>query len=323
MSSLSGKCDGKGARSRNLSIVMPVFNCGRYLDEAIKSVVEQTDADWEMVIVDDGSQDSTPEIAARWADSDDRIQLVRQPNAGPAAAMNTGINACSGAWVLVMHGDDVMFPTRVASIRGNLEKVDGIGIITAGVELIAEDGRKLGSASPSLQSNPFFLDPAQSELIVGGLYHTALSRRMLESVGGYDSNCRVNEDVALYNKACEQGFGILILDEVLMKYRIHSEAASSAKAKELKLHWRYLKACIKNRRLRLAEPSWEEFIESRSGASFFSRINESRKDAGQRYYRLAASAMGSRNWLTVGKCSALSLMLSPMYFSGKALSRLR
>jgi glycosyltransferase involved in cell wall biosynthesis len=323
MSSPSGHCSEQDPTSRGLSIVMPVYNCERYLDEAIRSVVEQTDADWEMVIVDDGSVDGTPGIAERWAAIDKRIQVLRQANAGPAAAMNTGIRACCGDWVLVMHGDDVMLPTRVGRIRRNLGRFEGLGIITAGVELIAEDGRKLGSAAPALPSNPFFLDAAQADLIIGGLYHTALNRKMLEAVGGYDVSCRVNEDVALYNKACEQGYGVLILEEVLMKYRVHSGAASSAKARELKLHWRYLKDCIRQRRLGFAEPSWEEFLERRAGASWISRINETRKDAGQRYYRLAASAMSSRNWLEVGKCTALSLMLSPMYFSGKALSRLR
>jgi glycosyltransferase involved in cell wall biosynthesis len=305
-----------------ISIVMPVYNCEPFLQQAIRSVQAQTDPQWDLVIVDDGSTDKTGDIADAFALKDSRIRVIRQTNGGAGAAMKTAIDATRGEWIVVMHGDDEMYPERIEKLRKATTCDSRIGIITAAVTLIGADGRKLGSAKPSLPSNPFFLKDHSPDFIVGGLYHTALRREMVERVGGYNSECPYNEDVDFYNRACDAGYGILILDDTLMKYRIHSGAASTARAKALKTHWRYLKTCIRNRRQNLPEPTWQEFQIAQAQIPWWTRINDLRKDLGQTHYRQAASALSGGRRTAIAMHSAMSLALTPCYFIRKAVSRL-
>jgi len=89
----SWKPDNQGPGSPRVSVVIPSYNCARYLPEAIDSVLAQTYRDFEIIVVDDGSTDSTPEVLARYGD---QIRVIRQPNQGRSAARNAdaGHRAC-------------------------------------------------------------------------------------------------------------------------------------------------------------------------------------------------------------------------------------
>ena len=90
-----------------VSIITPCYNGERYIAETIESVLGQTYADWELIIVDDGSRDRTAEIAAEYAARDQRIQLFRQTNAGTAAARNNGMRIARGRYIALLDADDV------------------------------------------------------------------------------------------------------------------------------------------------------------------------------------------------------------------------
>ena len=81
------------------SIIMPVYNHAEYLSEAIESVLGQTFDNWELIIVDDGSTDESPEIARKFAQRDNRIKVFTQSNAGPAKARNTALRQVRGGVV--------------------------------------------------------------------------------------------------------------------------------------------------------------------------------------------------------------------------------
>ena len=83
------------------SVVMPVYNGQTYLAKAIDGVLAQTDADWELVIVDDCSQDQTPQIPAAYASKDKRIRVIsNEQNIRVAKSLNRGINAAQGKWIV-------------------------------------------------------------------------------------------------------------------------------------------------------------------------------------------------------------------------------
>src|SRR5687768_9316916 len=107
---------------------MPVYNGERYLDEAIESVLAQEFADFEFVIVDDGSTDSTPELLAKWAARDPRIVVVRQfDNCGTGCALNAGLAVARGEYIARQDADDLSLPGRlarqVAALDGDREAV--------------------------------------------------------------------------------------------------------------------------------------------------------------------------------------------------------
>src|SRR5690242_15286562 len=96
-----------------VSIVIPCYNYARFLPDAVGSVLAQTFPNWELIVVDDGSTDATSttarQLMARHPDR--RMRVFQQPNAGPAAARNTGAERASGEYLLFLDADDMLAPT--------------------------------------------------------------------------------------------------------------------------------------------------------------------------------------------------------------------
>src|ERR1700689_2283223 len=92
--------------------VMPVFNRSQYLRQAIDSVLGQTFTDFELITVDDGSTDDSPEILKSYGD---RIRVVRQANQGPEVARNTGAALAQGEYLMMVDSDDLLLPHAMAT----------------------------------------------------------------------------------------------------------------------------------------------------------------------------------------------------------------
>lgn len=93
-----------------VSIITPAYNAERFVGETMESILHQTYPHWELLIIDDGSRDSTPEILKRYAAKDSRIIPIRQENAGSAAARNTGIRQAKGRYIVLLDADDLWEP---------------------------------------------------------------------------------------------------------------------------------------------------------------------------------------------------------------------
>lgn len=89
-----------------ISIIVPCYNQGRYLDEAMTSLLAQTFKNWECIIINDGSTDNTEEVAQQWSSKDNRIKYMSQENAGVSAARNAAIRASAGEFILPLDADD-------------------------------------------------------------------------------------------------------------------------------------------------------------------------------------------------------------------------
>ena len=87
-----------------VSIITPCYNGERFIAETIESVLGQTYANWEMIVVDDGSRDNTAQVAAGYAARDGRIQVVRQPNGGTASARNNAMRRAKGRYIALLDG---------------------------------------------------------------------------------------------------------------------------------------------------------------------------------------------------------------------------
>jgi glycosyltransferase involved in cell wall biosynthesis len=96
-----------------VSVVMPVFNGAAFVEEAVRSILAQTHRELELIVVDDGSTDRTPEIVDRVAREDERVRLVERKHEGHAAAANAGIALAGGDWIARMDADDVALPQRL------------------------------------------------------------------------------------------------------------------------------------------------------------------------------------------------------------------
>lgn len=89
-----------------ISVIIPVYNTARYLDDCIRSVVNQTYKDWECILVDDGSTDGSGDICDAWAGEVNRIKVIHKNNGGVSSARNCGLNASVGEWIVFIDSDD-------------------------------------------------------------------------------------------------------------------------------------------------------------------------------------------------------------------------
>ena len=91
-----------------LSVIVPVYNVQKYLDQCVESVLKQTYTDFEVILVDDGSTDNSGKMCDDWAQKDDRIKVVHQKNQGLSGARNTGIDTSEGEYLVFVDSDDLI-----------------------------------------------------------------------------------------------------------------------------------------------------------------------------------------------------------------------
>ena len=109
-----------------ISVIVPVYNVEPYLDRCVRSILAQSYADWELILVDDGSPDRCPEMCDAYATKDKRIKVVHKSNGGLSDARNHGLNVATGDYVLFVDSDDYIHPEmlRTMSLLGAQEDAD-------------------------------------------------------------------------------------------------------------------------------------------------------------------------------------------------------
>lgn len=201
-----------------VSIVIPCYNAGRLLHEAVNSALAQTYPHVEVVIVDDGSTDpETREIlrTATWP----RTRIFHQENAGPAAARNRAISHAAGAFILPLDADDRIDPTYVEKALAVIEERPEVGVVYC-------RAIKFGAESGPWQLPPYNL----RELVIDNVvFVTALYRKSdWEAVGGYSEGMLSGvEDYEFWIKMLNHGVEIVQLDEFLFHYRVQERSRTT------------------------------------------------------------------------------------------------
>ena len=108
-----------------ISVIVPVYNVERYLDQCLESIVNQSYRHLEILVVDDGSTDSSDMMCDRWAERDERISVIHQPNGGLSAARNSALDVMKGEWVIKPTLEDAKLFTYVWNDRVAPAKMDG------------------------------------------------------------------------------------------------------------------------------------------------------------------------------------------------------
>jgi glycosyltransferase involved in cell wall biosynthesis len=126
-----------------ISVIIPCFNHGRYLPEAVASVVAQTFAGWELIIVDDGSTDDSAAVAEQLIarHPQQRMRLLRQANQGLSASRNNGIRLAQGSSILPLDADDQIEPDMLAATLAVLERRPEVGFVYTDVRMFGEENR--------------------------------------------------------------------------------------------------------------------------------------------------------------------------------------
>ena len=176
------------AESPKVSVVMPVHNALPYLDIAVESILGQTFANFEFVILDDASTDGSTERLREWAAQDPRIRLIEEKhNLGPALSSQRVAKGASAAIVARMDADDVSYPRRLEEQLEVLAKYPGVGVVGGLYDIIDASGRKIRGPEAWRLVHPASVPPFGN----GPLMYR---REIFEEVGGYRRQCEFWED---------------------------------------------------------------------------------------------------------------------------------
>lgn len=199
-----------------VSVIIPAYNQGRYLGAAIQSALDQTYPTIEIVVVDDGSTDSTAAVAAGFADP--RLRYLYQANRGLSAARNTGIQAAQGLYLSFLDSDDMFLPQKLALLVAELDGKPELGLVAGQAIPIDETGRQIGEAF----TRPFPADSAQ--LLLGNPVHVGsilLRRSWQERVGFFDEGLRSYEDWDMWLRLARAGCQMGWVAQPVSLYRFH------------------------------------------------------------------------------------------------------
>jgi len=114
-----------------VSVLLPCYNAGETLEETLASIASQTYPDYEIIAVDDGSTDGSPEMLSRWAETDSRMKIISMEHGGVIAAANAGLQACRGDYIARMDADDRMHPDRLQMQADHLDVHPDTGVVSS------------------------------------------------------------------------------------------------------------------------------------------------------------------------------------------------
>ena len=207
------------------SVIIPCFNASATIAAAIQSASRQTVRDLEIIVVDDGSRDGTPDIVAALAQSDNRICLQQQANGGVSAARNTGIKAARARIIAFLDADDMWAPdhlaTHIRRIEGNLQ----LGVSFSPARFIDANGVVVGQSRPKLDG----LRPA--DLLCSNPTTTCstlvVRRDVFKDAGVFRTHMRHNEDQEWLFRVALSGW-VMAGDPVArVDYRISPDGLAS------------------------------------------------------------------------------------------------
>lgn len=199
-----------------ITVLLPVYNGEQYIAEAVTSILEQTYTDFELLVMDDGSTDGTPQVLAPFAARDTRVRLYRRENRGLIATLNEGLAMASTELVARMDADDHAMPQRLALQKAFMDEHPHMALCGTGMEMY-ESGRMVTPRSNA----PFDI----LCLFGSPLAHpTVMYRRsVVLGLGGYAANMPAGEDYDLWCRIAAAGYCIDNLPQALLRYREHPQ----------------------------------------------------------------------------------------------------
>lgn len=232
-----------------VTIILPTYNRAPFLADAIGSITAQEHVDWQLVVVDDGSTDDTPQVLARLLeDLPGQATVVTQANAGSAGARNAGLDRASGGYVAFLDSDDLWLPHHLARCVSALEREPAVDWVygacriedaASGRVIEADTFRPQGAPRPFMRlktrrAGDLFVieDPRVVEYqIAHGLYsglQNSVVRRAVFDRHRFWTGLNVGEDESLLIRALASGMCIGYLDAVHAVYRVHDDNLSGA-----------------------------------------------------------------------------------------------
>ena len=205
---------------------MPVHNGRPYLSAAIRSLEQQTFPDFDVLVIDDASDDGSTAELAEWADRDQRVTVIRNDeNRGLTACLNQGLSLARSPWIARHDADDISHPQRLELQAAALKKSPNLALLGTNAWMIDEKGRFRG-----LLNAPTGRDGALWSMIFYNPFihgSVCFSLEKARALGGFDPSFRIAQDYELWSRLVPRGLADN-LPERLVSYRLHAASVTAA-----------------------------------------------------------------------------------------------
>lgn len=220
---------------------MPLYNHGRYIAEAIASILAEGKLVREIIVIDDGSSDDSIAIMEKLARQDARIAFSKQPNQGAHATINAGLQSCSGEFVTILNSDDAYLPGRLSALVKALDADPDASIAASALAF-------MNDASEAIQ-NVWYQEVMASDSVSQGMAVALINgnflmttsnlffrRSLLEELGLF-APLRYAHDLDFALRSLAHGKRILLVDQILLRYRIHATNTISEDHSKVRAEW--------------------------------------------------------------------------------------
>ncbi|MGB7711052.1 MAG: glycosyltransferase family 2 protein [Microcoleus sp.] len=299
--------------SEKVSVIIPAFNAAETLAEAVASVVNGSYQHLEILIVDDCSTDDTSKVAAKLAESDPRIQFLRNPqNYGVSKSRNLMIDRATGEYVAFLDSDDTWEPNKLEFCLQMLAENPEVKAVAHALRYLDKRGKKL-SYIPTYPTTKAQMQAIKQTGESPWVFPSSVvvDRAILVKEGGFAEDWLVGEDTELFTKIAQK-YGLLAATEPLGNYRIRANSLTD----KYWLKKRIASDCIKeNQRRRLGgepELSLNEYEQvCFNNLPLFKRLNKLREFLSQHYMRKVGQSWLNREFLPTIVYGIATTVLNP------------
>lgn len=245
---------GYNIKAPKVSVIIPCFNQGDYLAEALDSVMKQTFTDWECIIINDGSTDSTKDVADKYCQKDSRFIYIEQSNQGPSIARNTGILSSHGEFILPLDADDLIAPSYLSMAMDYFANHPETQIVYCKAKLF-------GAIEQEWDLPKYEYD---SFIWLNSIFCTAFFRRSdYDKTSGYNPNMVYGfEDWDFWLSMLNKDSIVYQIDETLFFYRQKNKSRATTSHEQM----RNLYTTIYNNHKEIYEPYCQHIIEYRNAS---------------------------------------------------------
>ena len=205
-----------------VSVVIPCYNAEKYIASTLHSVMKQSYSALEIIVIDDGSKDTSAEIVTEIARVDNRIRLYYKANSGVADSRNVGIRSANGDYIAFLDADDLFEPEDVAKKVAYLQQHPAAGLVHSAEERFQSDTGKSVAIVRGKGGNVLPLLLAMKTNVVHSPSSVVVRKSVLDQVGYFDINLSTSADWEMWVRLAKHTvFGYL--DQPLVRYRIHGQ----------------------------------------------------------------------------------------------------
>ena len=295
-----------------ISVIIPIYNGEKYLEEAIESVLNQTFEKLEVLLLNDGSTDFTKNICRRYEVEDERVRYYEWSNSGMAETLNKGLKECTYEYVARLDADDIMLPNRLQVQIDFLENNPNIDVLGTLGYYINESGKLIGKTFSDVNMDNLKKKYFEKNEPFGMLHPSVVYKKSkIMAIGGYRGEYWPCDDIDLWNRLYENQVNFDVIQSPLIKYRIHQSSAVASRYLENRMKFRWMRSNMRNRRVGEPEIDFEEYLSNNRYT-----INNKRKDLAKYYYRTGAYkfTMDKPQYSLIGIGMAIvSFILDPIY----------